>query len=457
MPKNPDPETQNGAEAEGITGISACGYKSLHTDCRIEVHPLTILAGANSSGKSSALQPLLLLKQTLDATYDAGPLRIDGPNVRFTSADQFLSAPLGKPRGNRITVGIAMGRIGELSLVFRSEPGGEPGQGLAIEEMKDTADGEIVTLRPGMTQDDILAVLPPSVRSARETVSKEAGQPLEWAVGRMKCFLEVHLRASAPSETGRGFARWASFSPCWPYEAAVRGAIHVPGLRGNPERTYKRTAVGPTFPGLFQDYVASILYHWQLDHDDRLTQIGRDLERLGLTWKVVAKPVDETQLELRVGRLVRGVQGGAKDLVSIADVGFGVSQALPVVLALVTAMPGQLVYVEQPEIHLHPRAQVQMADLLAAAALRGVKVVAETHSALLLLAIQTLVARRDLPQELVKLLWFKRDDRTGATEVTPGDLDKAGAFGGWPEDFGEVELEAQSRYLDAADRRRAGV
>ncbi|MDQ1313352.1 MAG: hypothetical protein QG605_1891, partial [Euryarchaeota archaeon] len=76
--------------AEGITRISVKGFKSLAEECSIEVRPLTILAGANSSGKSSIMQPLLMMKQTLEATYDPGPLLLDGPNVRFTSADQFL-------------------------------------------------------------------------------------------------------------------------------------------------------------------------------------------------------------------------------------------------------------------------------------------------------------------------------------------------------------------------------
>ena len=82
--------------AEGITRISVKGFKSLAEECSIEIRPLTILAGANSSGKSSIMQPLLMMKQTLEATYDPGPLLLDGPNVRFTSADQFLSRSDGK-------------------------------------------------------------------------------------------------------------------------------------------------------------------------------------------------------------------------------------------------------------------------------------------------------------------------------------------------------------------------
>ena len=64
---------------EGITKISVNGFKSLANECEIDIHPLTILAGANSSGKSSIMQPLLMLKQTLEAPFDPGPLLLDGP------------------------------------------------------------------------------------------------------------------------------------------------------------------------------------------------------------------------------------------------------------------------------------------------------------------------------------------------------------------------------------------
>src|ERR1700733_8892240 len=86
--------------ADGITRIAVEGFKSIAKRQEIEIAPLTILAGANSSGKSSIMQPLLMLKQTLEATYDPGPLKIDGPNVTFTSSDQFLSKIGLSPRGS---------------------------------------------------------------------------------------------------------------------------------------------------------------------------------------------------------------------------------------------------------------------------------------------------------------------------------------------------------------------
>src|SRR5438046_1090990 len=91
------PEPEKGRNG-GITAIVVDGFKSLRDSTRIEIAPLTVLAGANSSGKSSAIQPLLLLKQTLEASYDPGALLLDGPNVRFTSDEQLLFRG---PRRNR--------------------------------------------------------------------------------------------------------------------------------------------------------------------------------------------------------------------------------------------------------------------------------------------------------------------------------------------------------------------
>jgi len=185
---------------------------------------------------------------------------------------------------------------------------------------------------------------------------------------------------------------------------------------------------------------------------DKLSALAHSLEMMGLTWKVTAVPVDDTQVELKVGRLPRARQGGAHDLVSIADVGFGVSQSLPVLVALLAARPGQLVYLEQPEIHLHPLAQRRLARVLQEAVKRGVVTVVETHSALLLRELQTLIATGDLRKEDVTMHWFARNDQ-GDTTVVTADLDDYGAYGNWPEDFDVTELQAEQAYLDAVEAK----
>ena len=255
----------------------------------------------------------------------------------------------------------------------------------------------------------------------------------------------------------------------WQVLLALSRIIHVPGFRGNPERTYKKSALGPMFPGQFQNYIASIISHWQsMKRSEEFVSLGRALQGFGLTSKIEARPVGDSQFEIRVGRLVR-TRTARGDLVNIADVGLGVSQVLPVIVGLLVAGPGDMVYLEEPEIQLHPRAQVHLAGILAQAAKRGVIVVVETHSSLLLRGIQTLVARAELDTKVVKLHWFERSQVDGSTTVRSADLDREGAFGSWPLDFGDVSLNAEKKYLDAvtelvgndwipeaADNRRLG-
>jgi predicted ATPase len=228
----------------------------------------------------------------------------------------------------------------------------------------------------------------------------------------------------------------------------LRETIHVPAWRGDPKRSYPATAVDRAFPGTFDRYVASVIAQWRTRADQRHRQAEEDLAGLGLTSELSAEPLDETQLELLVGRLP-GRRGQPTDLVNIADVGFGVSQCLPVVIAMLTAAPGQLVYVEEPEIHLHPRAQVALAQLAVRAAKRRVRVVLETHSSLLLRGIQTAVARSEIAADQVALHWFERSE-SGATRVRTADLAHDGSFGEWPVDFDEVALAAERDYLDAS-------
>jgi predicted ATPase len=400
--------------ADGITRIAVEGFKSISKRQSIEIAPLTILAGANSSGKSSIMQPLLMLKQTLESTFDPGPLWIGGPNVKFTSADQFLSRN-GSQTAN-LTIEIAA-ENDEFCITFQKDA-----TGIQIVRQRTRIDGVSVTLRPNMRPKEI---------------AHRFGLPnADWRVVRNRFFLLVRGAGSIE------FTDWE--------EPLIRGAIHVPGLRGSPSRTYPVTAVGGNFPGTFDYYVASVIAHWQSKQSKYLDALNNDLRRLGLANSVSTHRLNEAEIELQVT-----LSGRLDDMVSIVDVGFGVSQTLPVLTALLAANDSELVYLEEPEIHLHPRAQVKLADILANAAKRGVRVVAETHSTLLLTAIQTLVAKGDLKPELVKFHWFQRDSKTGVTKVTSTDLDENGAFAqsDWPEDFDSVILSADSAYLDAVAER----
>ena len=435
-------KSKNGTEKdqnEGITAISVQGFKSLANESRIEIRPLTILSGANSSGKSSIMQPLLLMKQTLEASYDPGPLLLNGPNAKFTSASQFISRMPKDSDRQVFSVELEHTRYPTLEVVFSLNED----QTLEIWKMIITEGKYSLPVMPNQSLDDLES---PIITSRLEEIgwSKELKPSI--SIIRNRCFLEVNFKIKNVIAIYYEVSGKGRFSE--PYSKNLLSLVHVPGLRGNPERIYPRTATGPDFPGTFEHYVATIIADWQAKKDERLKRLESMLTDLGLTGKISAKVVNDAQIELQVGRLPKAKRD-SEDLVSIADVGFGVSQVLPVLVALLVAESGQLVYLEQPELHLHPRAQYALAKILAETAKRGVKLVIETHSALLLRMVQTLVAQRDLNPNLVKLHWFSRSDEDGTTSIHSADLNKKGAFGNWPIDFGDVELKAEGTYLDA--------
>ncbi len=417
----------------GITKIAVKGFKSIAENCEIDICPLTILAGANSSGKSSIMQPLLMLKQTLEAPYDPGPLLIGGPNVLFTEASQFLTSLSEKKEVDCFQIGIGAGvdadrNINLVSTTFKKES-----SGIEIVKMTYETVSQFLTLCPDSPPKKIYYFDRQNQINDEETYIAKPS----------RCFLHLQSRDGSVSSYITSH-----------HSTIISDTIHLHGLRGSPERIYKLTNTGPKFPGMFENYAASVIHEWQETADERLKTVTNALHTLELTGKVATKKIGDVGIEVQVGRLPH-TSTDETDMVNIADVGYGVSQVLPVLVALIVSEPGQLVYLEQPELHLHPNAQVKLAQVLADAAKRGVRVIAETHSSLLLLGIQTLVAEGKLSPDLVKLHWFSRNE-DGITKVDSVDLDEAGTYGEWSVDFHDISLNAQSRFLDAVDNVRFG-
>jgi len=341
--------------------LSVCGFKSIADKQTIEISPLTILAGANSSGKSSIIQPLLLMKQTLEAQYDPGVFLLDGPNVHFSMGEQMFWKGSDENRATEFTVEFGIGK----KLIRMKYVNTE--KGIDISEMAyETGDNETLVFSKGMTNEEKMKKIKDTFPSLFEKSNKSLIlKPNPEVVGK-RCFIYIQFQFIKDSKT------IISVSPDNFLKNLLLNLIHLPGLRGNPERTYKKVASGKYFPGTFENYTASVIYKWKEDSPDKLKLLGKNLQKLGLTRSIDSREINDTQIGLYVDRLpVKSPRKGSSEMVSIADVGFGVSQSLPVVLALMVAEPGQMVYIEQPELHLHPRAQVAPGGIISEAAGRG--------------------------------------------------------------------------------------
>lgn len=272
---------QNGTKPqqtlEGITKITVGGYKSIAQEQSIEIRPLTILAGANSSGKSSIMQPLLLMKQTLEAPYDPGALLLDGPIVKFTSADQILSVIPSPLFTSNFLVAITTSSDNEIAISFAKELG----TAFKIQAMFSHVKGISLRFIPEMEHEQILNEL-------TQSASNPLDSNVQLSIVRNRCFLEFGLkiiddleRAVYPAsllsnivEVAKAFGSSQTSINDIVFTAEIRRClqelIYLPGLRGSPLRTYFVAAVGSNFQGTFESYVASILIGWQLEHQEKL-------------------------------------------------------------------------------------------------------------------------------------------------------------------------------------------
>lgn len=119
------------------------------------------------------------------------------------------------------------------------------------------------------------------------------------------------------------------------------------------------------------------------------------------------------------------------------NVGFGLSYVLPVLTAILSARPGSLLIIENPESHIHPRGQSKLGELLALAAQNDVQLLIETHSDHVLNGVRVAVKKYKLDPERIGLYFFERaKEQLGhQTHIVQPKLDKDGRIDFWPEGF----------------------
>mgnify|MGYP003305228503 CR=1 FL=1 len=151
--------------------------------------------------------------------------------------------------------------------------------------------------------------------------------------------------------------------------------------------------------------------------------------------KINARPYFEVNL-MGLRYAVNGLLG--EESTNALNMGFGVSYVLPVIVALLKARKGDLVILENPEAHLHPRGQRRIGELVALAAANGVQIIMETHSDHILNGIRLAVKQGNILPEQINVNYFYqyvdekgmiRHDKTSPVILEDGSLSN------WPDGF----------------------
>lgn len=114
------------------------------------------------------------------------------------------------------------------------------------------------------------------------------------------------------------------------------------------------------------------------------------------------------------------------------NVGFGLSYVMPLILSVLISKPNDMLIIENPESHLHPRGQAKMGRLLALAANSGVQVFCETHSDHILNGMRVAVKEGDLDKDKMCVYYFEKNENSN-TKITPIPIDENGELELYPE------------------------
>lgn len=248
-------------------------------------------------------------------------------------------------------------------------------------------------------------------------------------------------------------------------ERLLRGIYYVGPLREHPKRLYLWSGEFPDHVGDRGDRaIEAILaagdrvFNWK--PKGRTKPLGavvaERLKSMGLISDFQVKQLGEHRKEYEV--LVRTSRGLPE--VKLTDVGFGVSQVLPVIVECFYVPPRSTVIFEQPEIHLHPSVQAALADLFIDAIRareggvpRECQFIVESHSEHFLRRLQRRIAEEELSKDDAAL-YFVHAETSGA-RIEELDVDLYGNIRNWPKNFFGDEMEDLVARSEAQARRTA--
>jgi predicted ATPase len=251
-------------------------------------------------------------------------------------------------------------------------------------------------------------------------------------------------------------------------EAMLDRLSYLGPLRNHPQRIYQWSGDTPAGVGqMGQQTIAAILAAEgdgrQLNRGPRKAKqsfaefIASWLKDLGIIHDFGVRPVAEGRKEYEVV-----IKTSAKSPeVKITDVGFGVSQVLPALVQAFYCPPHSTVWMEQPEIHLHPQVQAELADVFISATQarqdgnpRHVQLIVESHSEHFLNRLQRRVAEGLLSPNDVAVYFCRRAPT--ATELEPLRLNVFGDIENWPPNFfGDEMADIAARTLAAMARKKS--
>jgi predicted ATPase len=442
---------------EGSTMLTSMSLTNFKSWPKVDVllGRISVFFGANSSGKTSLLQALLALKQTA-ASFDrrrAFDFGEEGKEQDLVVLGAFRDVV----HQHEIT------RPVSIRLDWRPAAPALLGSNM-------TADAITYEVEWSALQDDVnVNRIQYQTAEVQFDLKRQHAKfpPYQWSLSRPDHDrLDLNYTISPPDSCygiPRELARTAvdidllEFNH--QFELLMERITYLGPLREYPHRRYTWTGAAPqtidprgrgTIEALLAAERQSSNGKAHLSTPPIVERVASWLRRFELAEQFQLTPIDREK-RIYEARL----QTHGADAI-ITDVGFGVSQVLPIIVLLHFVPEGSIVLLEQPEIHLHPLVQAEMADLfLETAHERNLQLIIESHSEHLLRRLQRRIAEAELPlasPEFIRL-YFCELSSQGST-LRQVETDMFGSILNWPDRFFGDEAGDLDAMTQAALRRK---
>jgi len=451
-------------------------FRSIKDTGWLKIRPITIVIGANASGKTSLIAPLLILKQTIESSDTKLPLKTIG---EYFNAGSFKNLIFDHDIKN------------ELSFYIRFKPK-KINKNKKIEKIGEYPPGEIElnflvpdkNRRPFLSRYVVRDIygrtmlsrkklksgrysligmkFPKSGKGFHDIIRKTPPERfLFTAEGpfneRVKNIISKQMKAktikkfseiSVPmTEQENYYFQTVTFVRTF-VDRILKKISYLGPLSEYPKRMYEILGEIPQSVGTRGEFAPEILFR---QRDKPIMKHVNDwVAKFDLNFHINCNLLTEGAFNITLSR-----EKGSKE-VNFADTGFGLSQILPLIVQGYYAKPDALIIAEQPEIHLNPKLQTILADLFSDFSKKGVGVLVETHSEHLLLRLRHLVAKKIIKQEDIALYYTEKDGEKSKIREIPVEQNGHIKLEDWPKGFFQESLR-ESLGLAAAQRQVKNV
>lgn len=420
-----------------LQNIKLSNFKCFEETQNLEFGKLTLLTGANSTGKSSLMYSMLGILQSKNF-----PLEL-APNGYYVQMGNFLEMVFKHEAEKNIGVSFTLvdSDAHESLKVDSSWQSNQVGNPLL---KRCECVGAFYSFKLDTNKDGVqflsLDIMPSQSKKKLDmedlldyTSSKSPsdGDLIEYLKYISKATHLKNIVVDGFSEKSKPEVKYPLFFVLQEVMSFIKrynaNVNYISSYRQPAQRIYTEEPVASGKIATSGEGFINELLKWKDEKHDKFSEFVEGMKSIGLLSGVEPSRLGSGQFKIGVK-----VHEG-DEMANLWDVGFGISQTMPIIIADVELGKGSTLYVSQPEVHLHPRAQAKFGDYLVKQMNEGKRYVIESHSEYLMNRLRLSIVRGMIAEDDVKVYYMSQKD--GKTCIDEIKFKKSGQIEGAPQDF----------------------